>query len=216
MFWIALAAQVSVPTLVDSKIPDVRALFSVDDFPAYMLRATEVSKTVYTRTTVRTDGSIQSCVAEGTSGDRRLDAYTCALIIKRAKFLPARWADGSATYGVIRVPVSWVITNVIPSPEDALRATVPDLELSVNELPKGAHKLVGVMLEVGVDEGGRGVSCFEYPFRARNDRSRRFPELIPLACEQAISTLTVRAPSDSSGKPVRSVQTASVLFKLDH
>jgi hypothetical protein len=173
------------------------------------------SRIVYTRTTVRPDGSIQDCTAEVTSGDRKLDAYTCALIIKRARFLPAKWTDGSPAYGVIRVPVSWIIANGPPSNEDILRATVPDLELSVARLPKGAHKIAGVTLETAVDGKGRLVSCAEYPVRAPDDRGH-FPELVSIACEQAMKSLSLHPPVDRPGKPSRSVQTVSVHFKLDH
>jgi hypothetical protein len=214
MFWIALAAQLSVPVPATGQVPDVRAVFSVDDFPEYLQRA-GVSRIVYTRTTVRPDGSIQNCVAEITSGDAKLDAYTCAIIVKRARFLPAKWLDGSATYGVIRVPVSWRIGNGPPSEQEVLRSAVPDLVLSVNRLPKGARKIAAVNLEVAADEKGRILSCVEYAPPV-NARGRRFLELVPIACEQATKTLSVRPPFEPSGKPVRSVQTASVHFILDH
>lgn len=214
MLWIALAAQLSVPVPANNRLRDVRAVFSFDDFPAFLLTA-GVSRTVYTRTTVRPDGSIQNCVAETTSGDPKLDAYTCAIIVKRARFLPARWIDGSPAYGVIRVPVSWTIGNGPPSEAEVLRSHVPDLELSVNRLPKGAHKITAVSVQVGADENGRVVSCVEYP-PITNQRGRYFPELVPMACEQATKTLSVHPPLDPSNKPVRSVQTASVHFILDH
>lgn len=216
MFWIALAAQVSLPVPVNARLPDIRALFSVDDFPAYLLAA-GISRTVYTRTTVRPDGSVQNCTAEITSGDATLDAYTCALIIKRAKFAPAKWIDGSPAYGVIRLPISWNIGfSSSSSYEDIWRATVPDLELSVNRLPDGAHKIVGVSLEIGADENGRVVTCTEYPVRAPNDHSAHFPDLVSIACGKVMKMLSVHPPLNGSGQPSRSVQTASVHFKLDH
>jgi len=214
MMWLALAAQLSLPVPANLRVPDVRAVFSTDDFPAY-LQAAGVSRTVYTRTTVQPDGTIQGCVAEVSSGDTKLDAYTCAIIVRRARFLPAKWTDGTPVYGVIRVPVSWRIGNGPPSEEEALRSTVPDLELSVNRLPKHARKIAAVSLEVAADENGRVVSCGEYP-PAADSPGRHFPELIPIACEQAMKTLSVHPPFDPSGKPLRSVQTASVQFKLDH
>ena len=212
MFWIALAAQLSVPVINDKRTPDVRSVFSADDFPIYLASA-GVSRTVYTRTTVRPDGLIQNCVAESTSGDAKLDAYTCAIIVKRAKFLPAKWIDGSPAYGVIRVPVSWRIGNAPPA--EGEMQSVPDLELSVNRLPKGAHKIAPVSLDVGADETGHVVSCVGHPPAAHN-LGPRFPELVPIACEQVTKTLSVQPAFDSSGKPLRSVQTASVHFILDH
>src|SRR5438270_10263019 len=136
MFWIIFAAQMSAPAPISSHVPDIRALFSYQDVPDYLIRSEEVRRTVYTRTTVRADGSIQNCVSEVPSGDAKLDAYTCALIVRRAKFAPAKWIDGTPAYGVLRFPVSWSVTESIPADEDVLKSVDPDLELSVNQLPK--------------------------------------------------------------------------------
>jgi len=215
MIWLALAAQMSLP-ISSSGISDVRGLFSYGDMPRYLIEAGEdLSKTVFTRTTVRPDGSTESCSVEVTSGDPKLDAYTCALIVKRGTFKPARWTDGSVAYGVIRVPISWRISNVNAPEEDALKSISPDLELSVKELPKGAGSIVGMMLELAADESGRIVSCMESP-PSRNDRGKHFPELAPVACEQVAKSVPIKPPFDPAGRPMRSIQTASVHFNLDH
>lgn len=209
---LALAAQFSPPTPTRTRVPDVRALFTTDDFPAYLVHQGSVDRTVYTRTTVRPDGMIESCVAEISSGDRRLDGYTCALIVRRAKFHPATWADGSAVYGVVRVPIRWTVTDGGP-PKHDMESTIPDLDLSVNRLPKGAHSMVGLTLDIAADEKGHPVTCAESPTPA-NDHSRRVPELIALACQQATASLVLSPPIDASGKAVRSIQNVSVHFKL--
>jgi hypothetical protein len=213
MMWLALAAQLSLPTLRGS-IPDVRAVFSADDFPAYLQMA-GVSRAVFTRTIVRPDGSIQSCVAEATSGDPKLDAFTCAIIVKRAKFRPATWVDGTAAYGVGRVLVQWVVGSPL-SEEASSKAAVADVDLSVNRLPKGARSIVIVRLQIAADERGHPVTCAEVPPVDKADAKRRFPELVPIACQQAMAGLTLVPVLDDSRKPVRSVQNAFVRFKLDH
>jgi hypothetical protein len=207
----ALAAQFSLPALTDTRVPDVRAVFSGNDVPAYLVDQGRVDLTVYTRTTVRPDGRIQNCVAETSSGDPRLDAYTCALIVKRAKFLPARWVDGSAAYGVIRMPVRWTVGDG-PPPEGG-KSNVPDLDLSVNHLPKGALSMVAVTLEIAADEKGRPLTCAEWP-QPPNDHGKHFPELVPIACQEARASLVLSPPLDASGKPARSIQSVSVHFKL--
>ena len=206
----ALAAQLSAPTLMNRRVGDVRAIFSYDDVPGYLVQQAPVDRTVYTRTTVRPDGTIQSCVAESSSGDPRLDAYTCRIIVKRAKFVPARWPDGSAAYGVIREPVRWRVTDS-PS-EDDRGLPVPDLAFSVNRLPAGAHSAT-VDLQVAANETGRPLSCVEGP-PAPPDDNKRFPELVALACRQATETLRLSPPVDGSGKAVRSIQTVSVRFRV--
>jgi len=212
MLGIALAAtaQLSLPVPVGNKSPDVRAIFTADDFPAY-LQMEGVSREVHTRTTVRPDGTIESCLVEGTSGDRKLDAYTCAIILKRARLLPARWIDGTPTYGVIRMPVSWRVANSPPTEAEMLRSAEPDVDLSVNHLPKGAGSMAAVNVEIAVDTNGRAVSCEEAPTPSITPR-KRFPELVELACQTVTKEYTAVPPVDSLGKPVRSIQTVSVRF----
>jgi hypothetical protein len=207
----------SLPVSVNVRVPDVRAVFSADDFPSYLLSGgPPVAETVYTRTTVRPDGTIQDCSAEGSSGDVRLDGYTCAIIVKRAKFTPARWDDGAAVYGVIRVPVSWHAGYGVPSDQEMLKAIIPDLDISVNRLPNGAPSIVGVSLEIEADESGKPLMCAEQPRVPKADSKKHYPELVPIACQQVMAQLTVIPPVDASGKRVRSVQAVSVHFKLDH
>lgn len=212
MFPLFLAAQLSAPMPVNQRVPDVRAIFRAEDFPSYLTG----SRTVYTRTTVRPDGSVQGCVAEVSSGDAWLDAYTCGLIVKRANFAPAKWSDGSAVYGVVRVPVDWAIRNSLPTREQSLKAITPDLELSVNQLPKGAGRLIGISLEVEADEKGKPQTCERAPVIAKGDPAQLFPELVSIACQQVMTSFTVTPAVDETRRPVRSVESVSVYFKLDH
>jgi TonB family protein len=208
-------SQPSLPLALGHRYSDVRAVFTNDDYPADLLRAGK-SGTVSTRTTVRPDGSIQGCAVERSSGIPSLDAYTCAIILKRARFAPAKWTDGSAAYGVIRVPVSWVVSYAAPSKESMFRATNPDLELSVNHLPQGARQsFTAVSLEVAADENGRPVTCVEWS-PPKNARGAYFPELVPIACNEVMATLKLIPPLDASGKAARSVQSVLVNFELDH
>ena len=211
MMWFAALALMSMP--IEKRVTDVRSLFSVNDFPEYLVRE-GTFRIVYTRTTVGPDGSLQNCTVEATSGDAKLDEYTCALIVKRARFSAARWTDGSPAYGLIRVPVSWIATGAPLSDEEVLKAFLPSLELSVNQLPKGARSIAGVGLHIAADEKGRILACDQGP-PVLSPRKKRFSELIPVACKQVMETLTVPVPRDGAGKPVRSIQNLSVHFKLE-
>lgn len=164
---------------------------------------------------MRPDGTIQSCVAEITSGDAKLDAYTCGIILKRARLTPATWTDGTPVFGVLRLPISWLIFDAPPTHEDALRTTVPDIEVSVNRLPKRAHSIAEVELQVAADERGHPVSCVEYVPFDKSNAKRHFSELVPLACRQVMATLSLHPAVDVSGKGVRSVQSVSVHFTAD-
>jgi hypothetical protein len=211
MLLLALAAQLSLP--VGTRGPDIRTVFSSYDFPEYLQRA-GVPRGVFTRTTVRPDGTVQTCAPEATSGDSKLDAYTCALIVKRAKFQPATW-DGSATYGVIRVTVWWVFGPPV-SKQASMKANVADIDLSVDRLPKGAESIALTQLQVGADEKGRALTCAEVPPTDATEAKERFPELVPIACQQVLASLTLIPAVDDAGKPVRSVQSVLVRFQLNH
>src|SRR6266567_3528158 len=98
MFWLALAAQLSGPQPIDYS-----TWFSLDDNPRYL----QENRMTLVRAVVRPDGSLKNCEIESSSGDSRLDTYTCALVQKRARYTPARWINGSPTYGIDRMRVLW-------------------------------------------------------------------------------------------------------------
>lgn len=208
---LALAAQFSLPVALGVPIPDVRAVFSADDMPSYIEEA-GVTRFVFSRTTVSSDGKPQDCAAERSSGDPKLDALTCAIILRRAKFQAAKWVDGSPAYAVLHVPVTWAI-NFQPSKAEEELAYPPDVSLTVNHLPEGLGQLERVTLMIAVDETGRIVDCAQalpYPSRGRE---KALPQLVPIACQQLTRQLKVLPAKDASGKAVRSIQTASVSFR---
>ena len=200
MLWIVLAAQLSLPT------PDPRTLFSGEDMPAYV-QIQGINRFISTRTTVKPDGTTQDCGFERGSGDRKLDALTCAIILRRATFQPATWVDGSPAYAVFRTPVSWTIGGP-PSKKELRDAYSPDITITVSRLPEGAPDPTNVHLMIAVDESGRIVACDEAPKDTR-DHSKTFPALAPLACQEMARQLKPRPAKDGSGNPVRSVQSAT-------
>jgi hypothetical protein len=207
MFLLALAAQFSLPILANPGVSNIGGLIDFDDFPFYMYHQARANLTVYTRTTVRPDGKIDNCLVPRSSSDRARDAFTCQLNVKRAKVLPAKWMDGSAVYGVLRVPIRWSISEY-PEKEPI----VADLELSADHLPEGAESKTRLSLQVAADESGHLVSCAEWI--SANDTRKHFPELVEAACQKATASLVLFAPVDASGKPVRSIQSVSVHIKL--
>lgn len=206
MFWIALAAQLSLPT------PDPRNVFSPDDMPAYV-QIEAINRFISTRTTVKPDGTPQDCAFERSGGDPKLDALTCAIILERARFQPAKWVDGSPAYAVLRTPVSWIIGGP-PSKSDLRRAYPADIDIFVSRLPKGTPDWATVNLMIAVDENGRVVDCGGAT-RDKRDHSRTFPALVPIACQEMTRQLNPVPAKDASGRPVRSVQTASARFSTE-
>jgi hypothetical protein len=211
MIWIALAAQLSAPLLVGHNATDIRALFTADDMPDYVEMA-GVDRIVLVRTTVGPDGRTLDCRAEISSGDTKLDAYTCALLTQRARFSPARSNDGSPAFGVVRAPLAWITSGSSKPKADPLKSLVPDVDLTVNELP-GRRSAVGLDLVVAADESGRPQSCTANPTLPAKLSPTEASALVSAACRQVMKDFVAAAARDSSGKPAASVQTVSVRFQ---
>jgi len=203
MFWIALAAQISMPALKKGYILGV---FTADDVPIRMVPE-GAWRRVGVRVTVDAEGKIQSCEIESTSGNPQLDSYTCAIIRKRAKPQPARWSDGTPTYAVIRTVVSYSVNATVP-PESG------DIELTVNQLPQGLKSPAFAQVMFAVDEKGHPSFCSEEG-RIWKPLADKAPELIKIACDQIMKNWVPKPARDLSGKPVRSIQDARIKFIVD-
>ena len=206
MLWIALAAasQMSMPLPIT-----VLGVFSPDDVPSYV-RIDGITRFVAPRITIRPNGKAQGCDWERSSGDAKLDAFTCGLILKRARFKPPAWTDGSPAYAVLRTGVTWSIGG--PASAQKLRqAYPPDLELFLNQLPEGASPPITLSLIVAISEDGHVAGC-DAPPPMPSDRKRKFSELLPIACEKMSKQYVAVPAKDAAGRPVRSVQTALVAF----
>jgi len=191
MFWLALAAQLSTPQPI--KYPH---WFSLDDNPAYLV----TSEALIIRAIVRPDGRLQGCEIEASS-DQSLNAFTCGLVTKRAKYSPARWMDGSPAYGVDRMRVVWGVGD-----PPLLRA---DVETTVEQLPKGVHSPVSVNVMFAADETGHPLLCVAASPRVASMPEEN-PSLVPIACNALIKSYRATPPKDDADKAVVSVQNALV------
>jgi hypothetical protein len=198
MLWIALAAQMSAAQPV-TKVP----WFSTGDTPASAERAGIVRR-VATRTVVSPDGHPRDCTIESNSGDAALDQYTCTLILKRGRFTPARWIDGSPAYGVDRYPVYWMMTAPL-----AKDSTHGDVDLMVNRLPEGTQSPVMVSVVFAADESGHIIACDQAPPRW-GTKPNKATELVRLACDNMMKNFAAIPPKDADGNPLRSVKNGGV------
>ena len=199
-----------MPVALGVQYGDVRGVFSSDDMPPYV-QIEGINRFVPTRTTIAPDGKPRDCAPERSSGDPKLDAFTCAIIWKRGKCEPPKWPDGSLTYAVLRTPVSWLIGGPA-SKKELQKAYPPDMELTLNRLPKGASSDTTLRVTIAVDENGKVVACNEWPVPDRR-REKSFPELAEIGCRQMMNQYTAIPAKDLSGRPVRSVQNATIAFK---
>jgi hypothetical protein len=198
MMFLALMAQLAAAQPI--KYP---SWFSYDDVPVALIPEGTMRR-VAVRVLIRPNGSLQGCEVELSSGDPKIDVYTCGLILKRARYSPARWSDGSPTFGVVRLPVVWSVGDVRPSLGPG------DLEITENRLPKGVRSPAFVGTIFAADEQGRASSCMAEPATAGTPPSD--PTLVTVACARLIAAYRAIPARDENGKPVRSVQNARVRF----
>lgn len=84
-----------------------------NDYPAEALRE-EISGITGFRIAVGIDGRVSQCEIIASSGSALLDATTCALITRRARFTPARDGDGQPAPGFYSNRIRWVIPIDLP------------------------------------------------------------------------------------------------------
>ena len=81
-----------------------------EDYPASALRSEEQGRTAF-RLAVAADGRPSACTVTASSGSRALDDAACRLLMRRARFVAARDADGNAVTGSYANSFLWQIPD---------------------------------------------------------------------------------------------------------
>jgi TonB family protein len=109
-----------VSTAADAKAPErarpsqsLPTLFSDEDYPPEAIRNREQG-TVAFRLEVGGDGKPTGCSVVSSSGSSSLDATTCRLLLERARFTPARDAQGKATGDQFSGRILWRLAADAP------------------------------------------------------------------------------------------------------
>ncbi len=84
-------------------------LFSEDDYPAAARRAREQGRVTY-RIEIGPDGRVSGCAVRWSSGSPSLDAATCRIVSRRARFAPARDSEGRPVPDRRDGDVLWVLS----------------------------------------------------------------------------------------------------------
>ena len=192
MLWIAIAADLvaAQPVNIGSWFPDLQWEERVSKKGGHAI--------TFVRVTVAPDGKPENCKIETTSGMPDLDSEACALIMKRARFKPARGMDGTPAYGILRKDILWADAS-------AFQYSRPvDVELTISRLPKGIPSTNSFTLLFAVDEKG-GKSVCKAPKRMN-------PTLAAIACKEVIENYPAIAAKTSAGAAVPSVQNVIVSF----
>ncbi|HEX6741902.1 MAG TPA: energy transducer TonB [Sphingomicrobium sp.] len=160
----------------------------------------EEARAVGYEVTVRPDGTVRDCTVTAQSGLPKLDQITCTSMMRRARFKPAKWSDGSAVFGVYRSSAVWGV-------EGASVALPADAKLSVKALPSDVRgsAIADIAFEAASD--GRVAHCI----RVGTASDVR---LVAAACDWLLASYKA-VPVLDAGKQVRSVQTLSIVFAKD-
>lgn len=147
---------------------------------------------------VRPDGSVQGCKTSVSSRYPHIDHYTCRLLWERARFAPARGADGTPMYGVFRTWTQW----------GRLEGDAFDFELTVDRLP--AHIKSGTEVDIMFLVSAEGSPSFCTDQNDDDDAA-----LVELACRQLARSMVTPPVLTEEGVAVPSVQDATVRFVRD-
>jgi TonB family protein len=177
--------------------PSGRWGVSVDDYPAEALR-NKAQGTTRFEVAVDADGKATGCTILKSSGHASLDQQTCAVLMSRARFKPARDDAGNPVAGTWRHLVVWIPGNA------ASRSSGP--------------AFAGHGVSVDFDDSGAVSACKVVPLSAisqltpaQADKCRSigqaevFAELLDRPT-QGLATATYRVRSESrwAGAPLRS------------
>ena len=82
------------------------SLFRADDYPIEALKRDEQGTVGYALS-IDSRGRPKSCRVVKSSGSTRLDVATCKILMKRARFRPARDSQGNPVEDVSTGEISW-------------------------------------------------------------------------------------------------------------
>lgn len=82
--------------------------YRTEDYPPAARRANEEGTASF-RVIVGPDGRVSDCFITRSSGSAALDEATCAVMYLRARYRPARDADGNPTIDIDSSAVRWVL-----------------------------------------------------------------------------------------------------------
>lgn len=91
-------------------IPLSKYWATMSDYPSYSL-ANEHEGTSKFMVKVKVDGTVATCKIISSSGHEELDAATCKIVTRRAKFNPATDAKGSPVEGYFQGAVDWELPH---------------------------------------------------------------------------------------------------------
>ncbi len=108
-FFISLVASTSVAgkTPTPPRVLNHGDWVRSNDYPSEGVEINHPAEVDF-RLVISEKGRATSCAIMRSSGSKVLDEWTCALVIRRARFKPAKDADGHVTQGSYFETVKWL------------------------------------------------------------------------------------------------------------
>jgi TonB family protein len=104
--WYPEQRQESLGRRGEPLLLSIRPLIWNDDYPLEAIRRNERGAVAYS-VRVSSDGRPLSCTVDSSSGSAALDRQTCALVMRRANFIPQVDDQGRRITGTYRGRVAW-------------------------------------------------------------------------------------------------------------
>lgn len=195
---------------------NLASYFSTDDYPPAALHAGEEG-TVQFRLTISPEGRASDCAVVGSSGSAILDEATCRILRERARYSPARDAEGRPVTGTDHGSVTWRLPPPEPQPdsipaENCAGCTRPSGTVGsffrVADYPSAALRTreqgrVGFRVLIGTD--GRVKRC-------QVTASSGSQSLDVTTCAILLARARYQPARDPNGAPVEGVDNGSVTW----
>jgi TonB family protein len=115
-----LSAAASAEPATRAVMPQgVHTIVTNDDYPEEAIRNKEQGNVTF-RLDIGSDGMPTGCSVTDSSGSPTLDATTCRILMERARFQPARDANGKPTTDSFSSRVRWVLPDPVSARADAM------------------------------------------------------------------------------------------------
>lgn len=177
--------------------------FTSRESPKTALAVAERGHIAY-RIVVSPDGTALRCEP---AGQTDLDYKVCELVMKRARFLPAKDDMGRPVFGVHDGVASFLMPGKNSSRPDRAK-----LAVAVDRLPEGVTSPAYARVAFMVDSAGAISNCAS-AMPERRGRMQIVEALGPSACEHLAKDYRPVAARDAYGQPVASIQSAMVRFE---
>lgn len=212
------AAAAQAPAIPAMPMASFERLVSLEDYPVSARAASEQGDVEFTLT-VGPNGRVTYCTVARSSGSAALDATTCRLMRARARFRPARDADGTPRFGAAAGRISWRIPGGPPvvwpfgaspavegaTPKADLPALVHPQDYPASALRARESGRVEFRLDVGLT--GRVEGC-------TITRSSGSSALDSTTCRLMRSRARFTPARDAQGNPALARYPGAVTWKL--